>query len=256
MASPMIQIHPIEGIGEIAPGTDLAKVLGEALAARNFTGISAADVVIVTQKVVSKAEDCYVDLRAVTPGAQALRLSDITLKDPRLVELVLRESSAVVRAAPHVLITRHRSGHVMANAGIDRSNIGPGRADQVLLLPPDADASAARLRQQLTAFYPDPPGIVISDSFGRPWRNGVVGVAIGASGLPALVDRRGEYDRDGHVLEVTQVAHGDMLASAACLVTGEGAESIPVVLVRGLVRPAGASPASALVRPEEQDLFR
>jgi len=162
----------------------------------------------------------------------------------------------VVRAAPEVLITRHRSGHVMANAGIDRSNMGPGSKDRALLLPLDADASAHRLHAALNKYWPEPPAVLISDSFGRPWRMGVTNVAIGASGLPSLIDRRGETDRDGRRLEVTQVALGDMIASAGGLVTGEGAESVPAVLVRGLRWSAQDRPAAALVRPLQEDLFR
>jgi coenzyme F420-0:L-glutamate ligase/coenzyme F420-1:gamma-L-glutamate ligase len=211
---------------------------------------------MVTQKIVSKAEGRFVDLATVTPGARALELAEITRKDARFVELVLQESTAVVRAVPDVLITRHRTGHVMANAGIDRSNTGPGGKDRVLLLPVDADASAHRLRVALTEFWPEPPAVLISDSFGRPWRYGVTNVAIGASGLPALIDKRGETDRDGRRLEITQVALGDMIAAAGGLVTGEGAEGVPAVLVRGLRWEAVNRSACTLVRPLSEDLFQ
>jgi coenzyme F420-0:L-glutamate ligase/coenzyme F420-1:gamma-L-glutamate ligase len=166
------------------------------------------------------------------------------------VELVLDEAEAVVRAVPHVLITRHRLGHVMANSGIDQSNIGAGEQERVLLLPQDPDASAAALASALGM------AVVISDSFGRPWRMGVVAVAIGAAGLPALCDRRGETDRDGRVLEVTQVALADMIATAANLATGEGAEGIPAALLRGLSFSGQPRPAADLVRPLAEDLFR
>lgn len=252
----MIQIFALDGIGEIEPGADLAGVLAAATRAAGIVP-DAADVVVVTQKIVSKAEGRFVDLASVMPGPRALQLAEITRKDARLVELVLAESVAVVRAAPNVLITRHRSGLVMANAGIDRSNLGPGRDDAVLLLPLDADASAARIRGALAALWPQVPGVLISDSFGRPWRYGVVNVAIGASGLPALIDRRGELDRDGRRLEVTQVALADMIASAAGLASGEGAESIPAVIVRGVPGIGVAdAPATALVRPLTEDLFQ
>lgn len=252
----MIEIHPLNAIGEIRPGAGLAGILGQALASSDAGAIRPRDVLVVTQKIVSKAENRFVDLTDVAPGDEARRLAAITGKDPRLVELVLAESTAVVRAAPNVLITRHRSGHVMANAGIDRSNIGDGGEDRVLLLPVDADASARRLRQDMAARFGAAPAIVISDSFGRPWRNGVVCVAIGAAGLPALIDRRGERDRDGRALEVTQVALADMIASAAGLATGEGAEGIPAALVRGLAWDRPDAPAASLIRPLEQDLFR
>lgn len=246
---PTIQIIPLTHIGEVEPGDDLQHLISQALVAEGL-GIEAGDVVVVTQKVVSKAEGRFVSLDTVVPGAEAERLAQVTRKDPRLVELVLSESSAVLRAVPNVLIVRHRLGLVMANAGIDRSNIGPGDGGRALLLPTDPDASAERLAKTLGC------AVVISDSFGRPWRMGVVAVAIGASGLPALYDRRGELDRDGRSLEVTQVAVADLLASAAALATGEGAEGIPAVLVRGYRSSGALQAAAALTRPIEQDLFR
>lgn len=252
----MIQILPLAHIGEVEPGCDLARLLAAAVAASGLVP-EAADILVVTQKIVSKAEGRFVDLAAVTPSARALELAAVTRKDARLVELVLSESTEVVRAVPNVLITRHRAGLVMANAGIDRSNLGRRSGEWALLLPRDADASAERLRAALAALWPAVPAIVVSDSFGRPWRHGVVGVAIGASGLPSLVDRRGEVDRDGRTLEVTQVALADMVATAAALATGEGAEGVPAVIVRG-ISPTNApnAPASALVRPLAEDLFQ
>lgn len=252
----MIQIHPLTGIGEVEPGTALDALLADRIDALGLAPLEKGDILVVTQKIVSKSENRFVDLAAVEAGAEALRLADVTGKDPRLVELVLSESSDILRAVPHVLITRHRSGHVMANAGIDRSNIGGHDGDLALLLPEDSDASAERLRVGLSARFPAPPAVVISDSFGRPWRLGVVCVALGASGLPALLDRRGETDRDGRVLEVTQIALADMAATAAGLVMGEGAEGVPAALIRGSGWPEQTCPASALVRPLHEDLFR
>jgi coenzyme F420-0:L-glutamate ligase/coenzyme F420-1:gamma-L-glutamate ligase len=249
----MIEIHPLGMIGEVQPRDDLIVILREALVAAGLSA-SGADVLVVSQKIVSKAEDRYVVLDGVIPSEEALRLAKVTLKDPRLVELVLSESTAVVRAAPNVLITRHRCGYVMANAGIDRSNTGSG--GRVLLLPKNADASAERLRKGLGTRSGNQPAVVISDSFGRPWRYGVVNVALGASGLPSLIDKRGEPDRDGRPLEVTQIAFADMIASAAGLATGEGAEGIPAALIRGAIWPAGSLPASALLRPLSEDLFQ
>jgi coenzyme F420-0:L-glutamate ligase/coenzyme F420-1:gamma-L-glutamate ligase len=251
----VIELHPLSAIGEVVPGDNLARLLAQAL---NTAGLvpQRSDVLMVTQKIVSKAEGRFVELASVTPGPRAIELAAITRKDARLVELVLAESTEVVRTAPDVLVTRHRSGHVMANAGIDRSNMGPGGQDRALLLPLDADASAQRLRAALGEYWPQPPAVLISDSFGRPLRLGVVNVAIGASGLPALIDRRGETDRNGRKLEVTQVALGDMIAAAGGLVTGEGAEGVPAVLVRGLQWEAEDRPAAALVRPLAEDLFR
>jgi coenzyme F420-0:L-glutamate ligase / coenzyme F420-1:gamma-L-glutamate ligase len=182
-----------------------------------------------------------------------LRLAEVTRKDARLVELVLQESTAIVRAVPHVLITRHHCGCVMANAGIDQSNIGDGDAERVLLLPRDPDVCAAQIRAGLGD---RPPAVVISDSFGRPWRYGVVNVAIGAAGLPSLVDRRGQLDRNGRPMEVTQIALADQIASAAGLMMGEGSEGIPAVIVRGITWDAPDARAAALVRPLSEDLFQ
>ncbi|AEG49863.1 F420-dependent oxidoreductase [Sphingobium chlorophenolicum L-1] len=252
----MIAIHPLFDIPEIRAGDHLAAVLRDSLTSAGLWPLKTGDVLVVTQKIMSKAEGRMVDLSTVQPGEEALELAATTRKDARLVELVLRESSAVVRAVPHVLITRHRLGHVMANGGIDRSNIGPGEEERALLLPVDPDRSARELLDALAGPGAAGIGIVVSDSFGRPWRHGVVGVAIGAAGLPALVDRRGEEDRDGRRLEVTQIALADQIATAATLATGEGAESVPAALLRGLTLPPGESGAAALVRPLEEDLFR
>jgi coenzyme F420-0:L-glutamate ligase/coenzyme F420-1:gamma-L-glutamate ligase len=249
----MIEIHPLGVIGEVEPGSDLVAILSEALLGAGLS-IGGADVLVVTQKIVSKSEDRYVALDSVNPSEEALRVAKVTRKDPRLVELVLRESTAVLRAAPNVLITRHRCGYVMANAGIDRSNTGSG--GRVLLLPKNADATALRMRQGLGLRFGTQPAVVISDSFGRPWRYGVVNVALGASGLPSLIDKRGEPDRDGRPLEVTQIGFADMIASAAGLAMGEGAEGIPAALIRGAIWPAGSVPASALLRPVSEDLFQ
>jgi coenzyme F420-0:L-glutamate ligase / coenzyme F420-1:gamma-L-glutamate ligase len=251
----MLQIIPLTDIGEVSPGSDLPGLLVDAIA-RQGLALEPGDVLVVTQKIVSKSEGRFVDLATVSPGPRALELAEITRKDPRLVELVLQESTAIVRAVPHVLITRHRCGCVMANAGIDRSNLGPVSQDLALLLPVDPDRSAERLREGLGGGIGTAPAVVISDSFGRPWRYGVVNVAIGASGLPSLIDRRGQLDRDGRRLEVTQVALADAAATAAGLATGEGDEGIPCVILRGLVWDAPDTPASALVRPLEEDLFQ
>jgi coenzyme F420-0:L-glutamate ligase/coenzyme F420-1:gamma-L-glutamate ligase len=250
-----LQIFRLAFAGEVRPGDDLAALVAEAVRGRGLS-LRQDDALVVTQKIVSKAEGRFVSLADAAPGEEALRLAAITGKDPRLVELVLREADAVVRAAPNVLITRHRLGLVMANSGIDQSNLGPGEADRALLLPLDPDASARRLRHALASAAGCGPVVIISDSFGRPWRLGVVNVAIGAAGMAAIVDHRGEADRDGRPLQVTQVAHADLIASAAGLACGEGAEGVPAALIRGLSLRPGESPAAALVRPLAQDLFR
>jgi coenzyme F420-0:L-glutamate ligase / coenzyme F420-1:gamma-L-glutamate ligase len=243
----MINIIPLMDLPEVKPGDDLAVMfLGHA-------ACQSGDVLVVTQKIVSKSAGLFVDLATITPSAEARRLAGLTRKDARLVELVLRESTAVVRAAPHVLITRHHSGCVMANSGIDHSNIGEGRGELALLLPRDPDAYAAKLRREMGA---GAPAIVISDSFGRPWRYGVTNVAIGVAGLPSLVDQRGLPDRNGRVMAVTQIALADQIACAAGLVMGEGSEGIPAVIVRGLCWDAPDAPAAALVRPLSEDLFQ
>lgn len=249
----MIEIIALHGIPEVSPGDDLVETICGALK-RAQLQLCAYDVLVVTSKIVSKAENRYVNLENVEVSAEAARLASLTLKDPRLVQLVLDESSAVVRTAPNVLITRHNLGLVMANAGIDASNIGPGRPGQVLLLPRDPDRSAAALREGLLA-RGHHAAVVLSDSFGRPWRLGVVNVAIGASGMLPLMDRRGELDRNGRKLEVTQVAIADMMASAAGLLGGEGDEGRPVVVLRNARTRAGDGGAATLIRRASEDLF-
>lgn len=253
----MVTLTALRGIGEIQPGDNLAAVIHRAATASGVAPIK-GDVLVIAQKIVSKAEGQLVDLNQVMPSAEAETLALKTGKDPRLVELILSESSAVIRAHPGILIVRHRNGYVMANAGIDSSNVcSAAGTSQVLLLPHDADRSARRLLDELAACCGHRLGIVIADSFGRPWRNGVTNVAIGAAGIAALVDRRGETDRQGRLLEVTQVATADQLAAAAGLVMGEAAEGLPVALIRGFSHGnAPERPASALVRPLTEDLFQ
>jgi coenzyme F420-0:L-glutamate ligase/coenzyme F420-1:gamma-L-glutamate ligase len=212
---------------------------------------------VFAQKVVSKAEGRFRDLADTVPSIRAQEIAALCGKDPRLVELVLQESSEVVRVAPNVLITRHRCGYVMANAGIDRSNTGAAPdAATVLLLPEDPDASARALRDRLAAHSGVAPGVIVSDSFGRPWRLGTVNVALGVCGLPAVVDQRGGRDRDGRTLLVTQVAVADAIAAGAGLALGEATEGTPMVHVRGFASHAACGDGRALVRPDHEDLFR
>jgi coenzyme F420-0:L-glutamate ligase / coenzyme F420-1:gamma-L-glutamate ligase len=205
--------------------------------------------------VVSKAEGRLVDLATVTPSPSALELAQATQKDPRLVEVLLQESSALVRAAPGVLIAEHRSGVVLANAGIDRSNVA-GRDDTVLLLPADADASAGAMRQRFEQEFGLRLGVLITDSIGRPWRLGTTGTAIGAAGVETLRDLRGRPDLFGRALQVSEVAVADSLAAAAVLAMGEGAEGTPVVLIRGAGAVESPQTARDVLRPRQEDLFR
>lgn len=251
-----LRLVALAGFPRVSAGDDLAALTAEALT-RGALHLVADDVLVFAQKVVSKAEGRRVALTEVTPGARALELAQTVAKDPRLVELILRESRRVVRAARDVLIVEHRLGLIMANAGIDQSNVGdPAGGDLALLLPEDPDGSATRIRERLHALTGCAPGIVISDSFGRPWRLGTVGVAIGCAGLAATMDLRGQKDLFGRPLRVTVVAHADEIASAASLLMGQADEARPVVLVRGLAPRAPHQPAAALIRPRQQDLFR
>ena len=237
------------------PGDDVGRLLLDALD-RAELALVGGDVIAVAQKIVSKAEGLLVDLADVEPGEYAVRLAQQVDKDPRLVELILRESNEVSRAAPGVLIVRHRLGFTSANAGIDRSNVGPGGEERVLLLPIDPDASAASIRETIEAERGVAVGVVITDSHGRPFRLGTVGVAIGVAGLPVLWDRRGEADRYGYRLQHTDVGVADEIAAAAGLLMGQAAEGRPAVLLRGLRLPPADGRATDLVRPRELDLYR
>lgn len=241
---------------EIQPGDDLAAVIAGALAANGVTP-RADDVFAVAQKIVSKAEGRYVPLDSIEPSARASELAITCAKDARFVEAVLRESTEVVRCVKDVLIVRHRLGFVVANAGVDQSNIAEA-GERVLLLPHDPDASAQRLRDALQARFGVPLAVIVTDSFGRPWRMGVCGTAIGCAGLAALVDLRGKPDRFGRALRITQVAVADEIAAAATLAMGEADEGRPVVVVSGLAPEyfAADMPAADLVRPTRMDLFR
>jgi coenzyme F420-0:L-glutamate ligase/coenzyme F420-1:gamma-L-glutamate ligase len=248
----VISVDALEGIPEVSPGDDLAALIGAALAAGGI-GLEAEDVLVVTQKVVSKAEGRVVELASVTPREEARAWAERWGKDPRQVELVLQESVDVLRMAPGgLIISRTRHGFVCANAGVDLSNVGGGEA--ATLLPVDPDVSARVLREGLRALTGVAPAIVISDSFGRPWRNGIVNVAIGCAGLKPLVDLRGTPDVQGRVMHSTVIAVADELASAADLAGGKVAQR-PVVLVRGYRHDAGEGGAEALVMDRELDLF-
>jgi coenzyme F420-0:L-glutamate ligase/coenzyme F420-1:gamma-L-glutamate ligase len=252
--SSALELLALPGIPMVREGDDLAVLITTAL---RDTQLQAGDVVVVAQKIVSKAEGRSVDLATVTPSAEAERLAAEVGKDPRLVEVILSESTRVVRSRPNLIIVQHRLGFVMANAGVDHSNVAPADGvDRVLLLPRDPDASAEALRGTLQQRYGVPVGVIISDSFGRAWRRGTCGIAIGAAGLPSLIDLRGQPDLFGRTLEVSIVGFADEIAAAASLLQGQAAEAQPVVLVRGLDWSAPIAPAAELVRPREEDLFR
>ncbi len=251
-------LTPLQGFPLVHAGDDLAELIAQAL---DFNAIvlEQGDILVVTQKVVSKAEGRKMNLREVHPSDQARRYAQETGKDPRLVELILRESSEVLRTRPGVMIVQHRLGFICASAGVDHSNVPPDddQAEEwVLLLPEDPDASAQRLRQRLEAKYGCKLGVLIIDSHGRAWRLGTVGVAIGISGLPGLVDLRGVPDLCGFRLQITQVGAADELAAAASLVMGQAAEGTPVVHVRGFPYPLREGSLQELLRPKELDLFR
>lgn len=256
MSDARLTITALDGIPEVKPGDDLARLLIAALDRRG-KALEPHDIVVVTSKIVSKAEGRYRNLGSLEPSQRARELAEITKKDVRLIEAILGESTEILRAKAHVLIVATRHGLVMANAGVDQSNVGGSESGQrVLLLPEDPDRSAAELKAGIDRHFNCDIGLVISDSVGRAWRLGTVGLAIGAAGVPSLWDRRGEPDRAGRPLEVTEVGFADAVAAAAVLAMGEAAEGRPAVLVRGLGWDAPARPASALVRPRREDLFR
>lgn len=247
----------VPGIPEVAAGDSLSDLLTTALARADLP-LQIGDVLVLAQKIVSKSEGRTVRLADVTPGAAAQQLAREANKDPRLAELILQESRKVLRVKPGVIIVEDKRCFIMANAGIDQSNV-PGAEDLVLLLPQDPDASARKLRDELRATSGVAVGVLIIDSFGRAWRHGVTGVAIGVAGMPALIDKRGHVDREGRVLKVTQIAAADELAAAASLVMGQADEGTPAVLARGFPYALDAqreSTVQELIRPEAEDLFR
>lgn len=241
-------------IPQIKPGDDLVQIILDGLLV-NGLELQPRDVVVVTSKIVSKAEGRYVALADVEPGAEAQRIAHETEKDPRIVELILRESNRISRQARNVLITEHRLGFVSANAGIDQSNITHD-IEQVLLLPHNPDASARMIRERLYEATGAKVGIIISDSHNRPFRLGTLGVAIGVAGMPALLDLRGQHDMYGRELRISMQGYADMVASTAQLLGGEGAEGRPLVLMRGLNYPEQDGSARDLQRSPEQDLYR
>lgn len=251
-----LTLSVVPGIPLIEPRNDLGAIVIEAIE-RACIGIGDGDIIVVAQKVVSKAQGRYVDLADVVPSQRAVELAGRIGKDPRLVEVILSESVRVVRERPGLLIVEHRLGFVAANAGVDRSNVGASAGAEVVLLLPEApDETARELRTRLEGHFKKTLGVIISDSFGRPWRQGTVGVALGVAGIPALNDLRGQPDLFGRKLEVSETALADEVASAASLLMGQADEAHPVVIVSGLGSSDREIPASALIRPADKDLFR
>jgi coenzyme F420-0:L-glutamate ligase/coenzyme F420-1:gamma-L-glutamate ligase len=248
-----IRLIGLDGIPEVLPGDDVPTLIGDAFDAAGV-GLDAGDVLVVTQKIVSKAEGRLVRLREITPSIPARHFAERYGKDPRQVEVVLREAARIVRMDRGVIIAETTHGFVCANAGVDASNVAE---ETVCLLPVDPDASAERVRDALQARFGIAPGVIISDTFGRPWRSGLVNVAIGVAGLAPLVDYRGVYDAAGYELRVTVLAVADELASAAELLMNK-LDARPVVVVRGYQPPIAGPPGTArdLVMDPTRDMFR
>jgi len=252
----VVTLTAVAGLPLIEPGMDLGAILIDGIRRAGITPHD-RDVLVIAQKIVSKAEGRYVELRYVVPSVRAIELAARVQKDPRIVEVILSEAQEIVRYRKDVLIVAHRLGFVMANAGVDQSNIDHRDGNErVLLLPVNPDASCAVLKNRLDAAFAADLGVVINDSFGRAWRNGVVGVALGAAGLPSLQNRIGSPDLFGRALRVTEVAFADEIAAAASMSMGQGNEGLPLVHVRGLDWNEPSRNAATLLRPKEQDLFR
>ena len=240
----------------VQPGDDVCAIIRAGLADAEIA-LQDGDVIVIAQKIVSKSENRYVDLGQIMPSVKAQELAEVTGKDARHIEAVLSESSEVLRTRKNVIIVAHRLGFVMANAGIDESNIAHGDgSERVLLLPVDPDRTCREIKATLDRNFAVSVGVIINDSFGRAWRNGVVGVALGAAGISSLQNLVGSPDLFGRLMKVTEVAVGDELAAAASLVMGQGAEGTPIVHVRGFQNRAPENDAATLVRPKNMDMFR
>ena len=259
----MLTITPLPNIPLIEKGDNLAEII-----LQNSPPLEDGDIFVLAQKIVSKAEDRLVNLADVEPSADALQLATLTQKDARVVELILQESNEIVRARPGLIIVEHKLGFICANAGIDHSNVSPplpkgeglgvrGESDEyALLLPENPDRSAQELRNTLEASTGKKLGILIIDSHGRAWREGIVGITIGVAGVPALIDKRGDPDLFGRELHVTQIGAADELAAAASLMMGQANEGKPIVHARGFPYPLREGSLGELIRSKEKDLFR
>ena len=242
-----LRVIGLDGVPEIAAGVDLANVVDDALMASDVALID-GDVGGLAQKIVSKAEARLVDLTTVQPSSRAQDLAQATAKDPRLVELILQESNAVLRTRTNLIVVEHRLGFVLANAGIDQSNVG-AKGDYALLLPENPDRTCAQLRSELTKRHGVDVAVMIIDSMGRAWRHGTVGHALGLAGLPGVLDLRGQKDRNGRSLQSSELGLADEVAAASSLVMGQAAEGRPIVIARGVPYARGAGTAAELLRP-------
>lgn len=251
---PSFQAYALPNVPLVKAGDYLPQLILEGLAGAGFQ-LQSGDVITIASKIVSKSEGRFVSLASVEPNQEAFEIAEKTAKDPRVVHLTLQEAKAISRMRKGVLVTEHRLGFISANSGIDASNVDESQ-EKVLLLPIDPDASAEGIRQALKAETGADVAVVITDTHGRPFRLGNVGVAIGVAGMQALVDRRGEADLFGRILQATILGYADMVASAAHLLTGEGAEGLPIVLIRGLQFPQGEGKARDLNRPAAEDMYR
>lgn len=252
-----LTITPLSGMPLVKHGDDLSALIFKALKT-NGIALQDGDVIVLAQKVVSKSEGRRVLLSDFEPMNEAMTLSKETGKNPQLIQAILEESRKVIRKAPNTIIAEHKKGFICANAGIDRSNVEEAKGDDewILLLPEDSDKSASEIRANLEKVTGKKLAVLIIDSHGRPWRLGTVGMTIGVSGMPALVDLRGKPDLFGRELKITQVAAADELAAAASLMMGQADEAYPVVHVRGFPYALREGCLDELIRPEEQDLFR
>ena len=253
-AAPRLEIVGLDGVPDVSAGDDLCRIVLDACAASGLA-LKSGDILVIAQKIVSKAEGRRIDLDTVSPSPPAQRLAGETGKDARVIELILSESERVMRARPGLIVVRHRLGYVLANAGIDASNVEEGGENRVLLLPRDPDGSAAAIRAEIGRRSGIAPGVIIADSLGRAWRLGTVATALGAAGVTALADLRGRPDMFGRPLTVSEIGLADQIASAAALAMGEADERRPIVLVRGLAATSDEARAADLIRPRESDLF-
>lgn len=249
-------LQQVSNIPIIQPGDDLGRVISASLK-ENGIQIRDNDILVVTQKIVSKSEGRFVNIEKETPSSEALRMAAICEKDPRLVEVILRESREVVRCKKDTLIVEHRLGFICANAGVDHSNVKEN-SDGIwyLLLPEDPDRSARKIREYFSKHESVNIGVMIIDSHGRAWRQGIVGIMIGTAGVPVLVDMRGKADLFGYDLRITQIGAADELAAAASLMMGQADECVPVVHVRGFPYPLTESRLADVLRPKDKDFFR